>query len=55
MREVSTPGPAEVVERARRLVDRYDAAVLTDDGLMIDEAVVRGVRRVLAAGEAVRP
>ncbi|MEU7282232.1 CoA ester lyase [Streptomyces sp. NPDC045431] len=53
--EVFTPTPAEV-ERARRLVDRYEAAlragqaVLTDDGRMIDEAVVRGARRVLAAG-----
>ncbi|MFJ8649786.1 HpcH/HpaI aldolase/citrate lyase family protein [Streptomyces sp. NPDC093546] len=56
--EAFTPTPTEM-DRARRLVDRYEAAVragqgvLTDDGRMVDEAVVRAARRVLAAGEAV--
>ncbi|ORT56996.1 CoA ester lyase [Streptomyces sp. CB03238] len=56
--EVFTPTPTEV-DRARRLVDRYEEAlragqaVLTEDGRMVDEAVVRSARRILAAGEAV--
>ena len=49
--EAFTPG-AEEVERARSLLARFDAAgggVLTDDhGRMVDEAVVRSARDVLA-------
>ncbi len=52
--EVFTPGTEEV-ERARRLVDLYEAAlaggagaVTDDDGRMVDEAVVKVARRVLA-------
>lgn len=51
--EVFTPTP-EQVERARALVDRFDAAVAAgagacadEDGRMIDLAVVRSARRVL--------
>ncbi|MEZ7004786.1 CoA ester lyase [Streptomyces sp. AD55] len=50
--EVFTPSPAEI-ERARALVARFEAAgagaTLDESGRMIDEAVVRGARRVLAA------
>ncbi|MEU6611429.1 CoA ester lyase [Streptomyces shenzhenensis] len=50
--EVFTPGAAEL-ERARALVERFERAgsgvALDDSGRMIDEAVVRGARRVLAA------
>ena len=52
--EVFTPS-AEVVESARALIERYDAAVaagegvFTDDsGRMVDLAVVRQARRALA-------
>ncbi|MEU2898951.1 hypothetical protein ACWC4E_19765 [Streptomyces sp. NPDC001273] len=47
-----TPSAAEI-ERARSLVERFERAgsgVTRDEsGRMIDEAVVRGARRVLAA------
>lgn len=50
--EVFTPSPEEV-ERARALVRRFEEAgsgVTRDDsGRMIDEAVIRGARRILAA------
>ncbi|OPC84721.1 CoA ester lyase [Embleya scabrispora] len=56
--DVFTPSAASV-ERARRLVARFEAglaagqAVGTDeDGRMIDEAVVRNARRILAAAGA---
>ncbi len=52
--EVFTPS-AQQVARARDVVDRFDAALSTgravatdEDGRMIDEAVVRSARRVLA-------
>ena len=51
--EVFRPSEADVAA-ARRLVERYEAAVATgsgvctdDDGRMIDEAVVRSARRLL--------
>jgi len=51
--QVFTPSPA-VLERARRLVDLYDAAlaagtgaVTDENGRMVDEAVVRSARRLL--------
>jgi citrate lyase subunit beta / citryl-CoA lyase len=54
--EVFTPSAAEL-EKAAMVVERFDAAVVsgsgvavTDDGHMIDEAVVRGARRLLARG-----
>ena len=59
--EVFTPA-AEELERARRLVARYEspgtAAVFTDDdGRMIDLAVIREARRLIASSErvALRP
>ena len=52
--EVFTPSPDQV-EAARRLVERYDDALdqgvgvcVDEDGRMVDEAVVRMARRVLA-------
>jgi citrate lyase subunit beta/citryl-CoA lyase len=49
-----TPTP-EQLEAARRLVERYDGAVdqgvgvcVDEDGNMVDEAVVRAARRILA-------
>jgi citrate lyase subunit beta/citryl-CoA lyase len=52
--EVFTPTPDEV-DRARRLVARFEQAksasngvLLDDDGRMVDEAVVRQARRLLA-------
>jgi citrate lyase subunit beta/citryl-CoA lyase len=51
--EVFTPTPEEVA-RARRTVDLFEEAVAAgrgiavDDGRMIDEAVVRSARRILA-------
>jgi citrate lyase subunit beta / citryl-CoA lyase len=52
--DVFTPTPVQLA-RAQHLVERYDAAlaegagVITDDnGKMIDEAVVRGARRIVA-------
>jgi citrate lyase subunit beta / citryl-CoA lyase len=51
--DVFTPTPAEV-ERARALVTRFeqaaatDGVLLDDDGRMVDEAVVRQARRLLA-------
>ncbi|MEU6537052.1 CoA ester lyase [Streptomyces sp. NPDC047000] len=55
--EVFTPSAAEV-ERARALVERFEKAgegvVLDDAGRMVDEAVVRGARRVLAAAPGSR-
>lgn len=52
--EVFTPAP-EVVERARAVVRAFDDAVaegsgvtVGDDGRMIDEAVVRSARRIIA-------
>ncbi|MFD7425863.1 HpcH/HpaI aldolase/citrate lyase family protein [Streptomyces sp. NPDC059818] len=51
--DVFTPAAAEL-ERARALIERFeraDSGVAVDEsGRMIDEAVVRGARRVLAAG-----
>jgi citrate lyase subunit beta / citryl-CoA lyase len=54
--DVFTPSAAEL-EQAAMVVERFDAAAasgagaaVTDDGRMIDEAVVRGARRVLALG-----
>lgn len=55
---VFTPSP-EAVDRARRLVDRYEAALAAgtgavndEDGHMVDEAVVRAARRLIErAGE----
>jgi citrate lyase subunit beta/citryl-CoA lyase len=54
--DVFTPSVAEL-EQAAMVVERFDAAVssgsgvaVTDDGRMIDEAVVRGARRLLARG-----
>jgi citrate lyase subunit beta/citryl-CoA lyase len=54
--DVFTPSQAEL-EQAAMVVQRFDAAAasgagaaVTDDGRMIDEAVVRGARRVLALG-----
>ncbi|MEU8504762.1 CoA ester lyase [Streptomyces brevispora] len=51
--DVCTPGAAEL-ERARALIERFEKAnsgvAVDDSGRMIDEAVVRGARRVLAAG-----
>jgi citrate lyase subunit beta/citryl-CoA lyase len=48
---VLTPTPAEV-ERAQRVLGRAEAAdggvFVDDDGRMIDEAVLRSARRVLA-------
>ncbi|MFJ8741416.1 HpcH/HpaI aldolase/citrate lyase family protein [Embleya sp. NPDC127516] len=56
--DVFTPSP-EAVERAGRLVARFEAGLAAgqavcvgDDGKMIDEAVVRNARRILAAGNA---
>lgn len=57
--EALTPGPDEVA-RARRLVELYEAALVSgkgavtdDEGRMVDEAVVRIARRVLdAAGRS---
>ncbi|MCF2531516.1 HpcH/HpaI aldolase/citrate lyase family protein [Yinghuangia soli] len=53
---VFTPSEARL-DAARRLVERFDAAVAAgeavlvgDDGRMVDEAVVRQARRVVAAG-----
>ncbi|AYF76987.1 CoA ester lyase [Nocardia yunnanensis] len=52
--EVFTPSPREL-ERARELVARFDSApggiVLDADGRMVDLAVVRRARRVLADAE----
>ncbi|NUT44994.1 MAG: CoA ester lyase [Thermoactinospora sp.] len=49
--EVFTPSAAEV-ERARELIGRFEAAesgvVLDDAGRMVDEAVIRQARRLLA-------
>ncbi|ONH59622.1 hypothetical protein CcI49_16880 [Frankia sp. CcI49] len=48
--EVFTPG-AEQVRRARVLIERFEAAggaAAAGDGSMVDEAVIRGARRVLA-------
>ena len=52
--EVFTPTPDEV-DRARALVARFeqagqshDGVVLDDDGRMVDEALVRQARRLLA-------
>lgn len=52
--DVFTPTPAQI-ERAHRLVERYDSAVaggdgviVDDNGKMIDEAVVRSARRTIA-------
>lgn len=51
--DVFTPGAAEL-ERARALIERFEKAnsgvAVDGSGRMIDEAVVRGARRVLAAG-----
>jgi citrate lyase subunit beta/citryl-CoA lyase len=54
--EVFTPSSAEM-EQAAMVVERFDAAAasgsgvaVTGDGRMIDEAVVRAARRVLARG-----
>lgn len=54
--DVFTPSAAEL-EQAAMVIERFDAAVasgsgvaVTDDGHMIDEAVVRGARRLLARG-----
>jgi len=54
--DVFTPSEAEL-EQAAMLVELFDVAAasgagaaVTDDGRMIDEAVVRGARRVLALG-----
>lgn len=55
---VFTPS-SEAVDRARRLVDRYEAALAAgtgavndEDGHMVDEAVVRAARRLIQqAGE----
>ncbi|HVB46707.1 MAG TPA: CoA ester lyase [Streptosporangiaceae bacterium] len=56
--QVFTPA-AEEVERARRVIavaaTAGGAAVADGDGTMIDEAVVRSARRVLALSEAVHP
>jgi citrate lyase subunit beta/citryl-CoA lyase len=56
--DVFTPSGAEL-ERAAMVMERFYAAVasgsgvaVTDDGRMIDEAVVRSARRVLARGRA---
>lgn len=56
--EVFTPGPDQV-DRARELVERFDRAnaggigVIVDrDGRMVDEAVVRQARRLLARSGA---
>jgi citrate lyase beta subunit len=45
----------EQLEAARRLVERYDGGLdqgvgvyVDEDGQMVDEAVVRGARRILA-------
>jgi len=58
--EVFTP-TGEELDRAAALVARFDAAVragaavlVDDEGRMIDEAVVRGARRVLATGALLR-
>lgn len=55
--EVFTPSPAEIA-RARRLVDAIEAAerdgsgvTIADDGRMIDAAVVRSAREVLARAQ----
>jgi citrate lyase subunit beta/citryl-CoA lyase len=52
--EVFTPTP-EAVARARRMVQAYDDAVaagvgvtVDEDGRMVDEAVIRNARRVIA-------
>ena len=52
--DVFTPTPVQI-ERARRLVELYDAAIAAgsgviadDNGKMIDEAVVRSARRTVA-------
>jgi citrate lyase beta subunit len=52
--QIFTPAPDQV-EAARRLVERYDDALdqgigvcVDEDGRMVDEAVVRTARRVLA-------
>jgi citrate lyase subunit beta / citryl-CoA lyase len=52
--ETFTPTP-EQLEAARRLVERYDSALdegvgvcVGEDGHMVDEAVVRAARRILA-------
>jgi len=54
--DIFTPSAAEL-EQAAMVVERFDAATasgagaaVTDDGRMIDQAVVRGARRVLALG-----
>jgi citrate lyase subunit beta/citryl-CoA lyase len=52
--QIFTPSPDQV-EAARRLVERYDGALdqgvgvcVDEDGRMVDEAVVRTARRILA-------
>jgi citrate lyase beta subunit len=52
--QVFTPTP-EQLEAARRLVERFDGALdqgvgvgVDEDGKMVDEAVVRAARRILA-------
>jgi citrate lyase subunit beta / citryl-CoA lyase len=58
--EVFTPSP-EAVDAARRLIERFDAAVAAGtgafrdaDGRMVDEAVVRAARRIVARGPDAR-
>jgi citrate lyase subunit beta/citryl-CoA lyase len=52
--DVFTPSP-DAVERARRVIERFDAAgggaCVDDNGRMIDVAVVRASRRVLARAQ----
>jgi citrate lyase beta subunit len=50
----AVPSP-EQLEAARRLVERYDGALdqgvgvgVDEDGQMVDEAIVRSARRILA-------
>jgi citrate lyase subunit beta / citryl-CoA lyase len=54
--QVFTP-PQATVDAARRLIDRFEAAAaagigayLDDDGRMVDDAVVRAARRIVARG-----